>query len=687
MSVASLEYTAMGKRFCSALMVAGLTLLLGACLSDGGGNAKGDRGTGVGPGTVAISCDGSCANASSFLSVADVETVIAQAVGEAQARGVAATIAVVDRVGNVLAVFRMNGALTSVTITSGGGITGGLEEVNIIPDTLAAIAKAVTGAYLSTEGNAFSTRSASQIIQEHFNPREKDQGSGPLFGVQFSQLPCSDLSGRFAGGSADAGPKRSPLGLAADPGGLPLYKDGTPVGAIGVIADGIYSLDKDIVDFDQAVDEQIAVAGSFGFAAPVERRADRITVAGKTLRFSDALFSDLLSDPASAPPFAGLGGVGQLVAVNGYNAASVIAGTAFGQPASGIRPDTLDYPAALDAFVLVDNANTERFRPIAGTDTPGGNPANALTAAEVRQILSSALSVANRARAQIRRPTGTAARVSITVVDTNGTILGLVRGRDAPIFGTDVSVQKARTAAFLSGTGAPAAPADALRALPDTEYLDGGLAPLFTVSIGNYVSALQGFLQVPTALESSGAPVAFPDRAGGNLSRPTYPDGPSGGPPGPLSKPQGQWSVFSTGLQLDLVYNAVIHHVGFVLGAVPDVGTNCTGDTGLSGGFATVNPIPAIPNGIQIFPGSVPIYRGNQLIGGIGVSGDGVDQDDFVAFFGLHEAAQQLLSGVDNAPREIRADTLTPRGVRLRYVNCPFTPFNNSSDQDVCNGL
>jgi hypothetical protein len=74
-------------------------------------------------------------------------------------------------------------------------------------------------------------------------------------------------------------------------------------------------------------------------------------------------------------------------------------------------------------------------------------------------------------------------------------------------------------------------------------------------------------------------------------------------------------------------------------------------------------------------------------VGGIGVSGDGVDQDDLIAFFGLHEASQALANGVGNAPPAMRADTLAPLGVRLRYVNCPFSPFNGSSDQDVCNGL
>ena len=163
----------------------------------------------------------------------------------------------------------MNGAASAVTIRSPGApVDGGLEGVNIIPDSLAAIAKAITAAYLSTEGNAFTTRTASQIVQDHFNPGDNLQPAGPLFGVQFSQLPCSDLLARFAGGAAAAGPHRSPLGLAADPGGMPLYKAGTPVGGVGVISDARYSFDADIADTDTDDDELIALAASFGFAAP-----------------------------------------------------------------------------------------------------------------------------------------------------------------------------------------------------------------------------------------------------------------------------------------------------------------------------------------------------------------------------------------------------------------------------------
>ena len=125
---------------------------------------------------------------------------------------------------------------------------------------------AVTGAYLSSAGNAFSTRTASQIIQDHFNPQENKQPGGPLFGVQFSQLTCSDLIRQPGDGTV--GPKPAPLGLAAEPGGLPLYKNGAVVGGVGVMATGVYSLDLDILDIDTNLNEVIAVAGSRGFDAP-----------------------------------------------------------------------------------------------------------------------------------------------------------------------------------------------------------------------------------------------------------------------------------------------------------------------------------------------------------------------------------------------------------------------------------
>ena len=228
-------------------------------------------------------------------------------------------------------------------------------------------------------------------------------------------------------------------------------------------------------------------------------------------------------------------------------------------------------------------------------------------------------------------------------------------------------MQKARTAAFYSGTNAAAD----LTSAPDAVYLNPDATPSGTnIVIGDYVSAAQTFLGLPTAL-TDGA-FAFSDRSGGNLSRPYYPDGIVGSVNGPFSKPIADWSPFSVGLQLDLVMNQLVQHVVYVLGGGPDVGQNCT-------------TLSRLPNGIQIFPGSVPIYRGNKLVGGIGISGDGVDQDDMIAFLGLHEAGE-VLGTINNAPVNIRADQLVPMGTRLRYVQCPQSPYLNSSATNVCEG-
>ena len=94
----------------------------------------------------------------------------------------------------------------------------------------------------------------SFIIQEHFPPAIDFTSSGPLFGVQFSNLTCTDVK------KVDPanGNLALPLGLAGDPGGIPLYKGGEPVGAIGVEADGLYTIDFTPAVKTPSVDEIIA---------------------------------------------------------------------------------------------------------------------------------------------------------------------------------------------------------------------------------------------------------------------------------------------------------------------------------------------------------------------------------------------------------------------------------------------
>jgi hypothetical protein len=168
-------------------------------------------------------------------------------------------------------------------------------------------------------------------------------------------------------------------------------------------------------------------------------------------------------------------------------------------------------------------------------------------------------------------------------------------------------------------------------------------AQLRAAGFGRYVDAA-----LADGLTLNGA-VAFSDRAGGFLSRPFFPDGIDGSQNGPFSYPINMWSVFNDGLQLDLVRTNLIQALLTPAGMTPPP---CTS-------------IPYIPNGIQIFPGSVPLYKNGELVGAVGISGDGVDQDDIIAAAGSTGFA---------APANIRADQVFVRGVRLPYVKFPRSP-------------
>jgi uncharacterized protein GlcG (DUF336 family) len=91
-----------------------------------------------------------------------------------------------------------------------------------------------------------------------------------------------------------------------------------------------------------------------------------------------------------------------------------------------------------------------------------------------------------------------------------------------------------------------------------------------------------------------------------------------------------------------------------------DVANPCT--QGFQGGPANNNK-----SGIVFFPGSVGLYRNGVLVGGLGVSGDGVDQDDYVAAGGA--------AGFE-APAQIRADQIVIDAVRLPYQKFPENPTN-----------
>jgi len=626
------------------------------------------------------------------LTPTDVGQVISRVVQEANARNTPATIAVVDRVGAVLAVYQMVGAPTALPVeTNPNGanatpLVDGLSGVGsdsripstlnqkLVPTTLEAIAKAVTGAYLSSShGNAFSTRTASQIIQEHFNPGTLGAPSGPLYGTQFSSLPCSDLMVAYNpisdASTVTRGPHRSPLGLAGDPGGFPLYKNGELVGGIGVKAAGPYRVDEDIYNNDNSSDEILALAGTVGLDAPASIVATTITAGGLTLRYSDATNTDFVTSPASAPAYASMPtGTGGLVDVTGYYAAAsgLRAGSAYGSSASGIVQDfsgTISTQVA--PYLLVDGNNQVRYPAIAGAN-------GTLSQQEALGLVKAAYASGIQTRAQIRNPPGSVLAVTIAVVDANGTPIAIATIPDAPVFGIDVSLQKARTAVFMSS-------ANGDQALQSQSANSVNLG-LGTINVAKFSLAATTFFGRPIFSSA----YAWSVRAIGNIARPTYPDGIDGTVNGPLSFPANTDTPFSDGLQLDLVLHNIAAHLLYVAGvSSTDTNRYCT-DLPPPPGSATGKPV--IANGLQIFPGGFPVYRNGVLVGGVGISGDGVDQDDMTAFLGIYNAGQELNTGIGEAPPSIRADNLFANGAGPHYVNCPYAPYVTSSSQNLCAG-
>ena len=180
-----------------------------------------------------------------------------------------------------------------------------------------------------------------------------------------------------------------------------------------------------------------------------------------------------------------------------------------------------------------------------------------------------------------------------------------------------------------------------------------------------------------------------------------------------MSLPLGQWSVFSTGLQVDLIHFDLANLL--LGGAPPAAGVGC--GSGKSGADTNAFPPAAgnaglplaksqpnntvtevhtqLANGLQIFSGGFPIFRGNELVGAIGVSGDGIHQDALIAYLGIQGDGSISVAGVgsfglNNAPDGIRADTIAIQPTAglsqsgLVYIQCPPAPFITSREENAC---
>lgn len=502
------------------------------------------------------------------MTVADVSSVIAQAVTRAAEVSSGSVVAVVDREGYLLGVWSADGDTTSAAF---------FEK---LPN---AIAKAGTAAFLSSDSHAFTSRTAAAIVQQNFPAGVRNRPPGPLVGVNFSQLAFSDVNrfkdpGTFSvvvganGVNGAAVPLPVSGGLAGTPGGVPLYKAGALIGGVGVAGDGDGPLEiteETVLRVD--VDEDVALAGQVGFEPEESIHGSHV--------FIDGIRVPYVTSTTQLGTVAPLGMIGAEFLTYRIMASPF---TAF-----GVR-----YPSA-----TLGGLTGEVRQPIIGDPAvvplPGGTAR--LTATEVRAIITAAANRVRTTRAGIRVPRGRQMEAFISVVNNPAVdgsppvVLGTFgTSPDATRFSWDVAVQKARTCVFFSND---------MR--------------------------------------------AFSTRTVGFLAQGSYPPGIAGTVPGIFHGLQDRLSIITS--TATPVTN-------------PVSGASFTSSTAVN---------PNLPNGITIFPGGVPLYRDGVLVGAIGVSGDGVDQDDIVAASG---------AALFPPPDGIRADRFIHRGARLPFVKFPRNP-------------
>jgi uncharacterized protein GlcG (DUF336 family) len=507
------------------------------------------------------------------LTTSDVRQLIGRA-----ARAVsdqAMVIAVVDRAGRVLGVFRKPAAPQTAV-----GNFGKLVDTNDL-----AISLARTGAFFANDQAPLSSRTVRFVSGIHFPPGIAFVANAALYGIEntnrgcpldpqldaliprakslagtLNNLPCtsSDRSGCGLGittGKADLS-DHTPYPDALNPGGIPIFKNGRVVGGIGV------------------------VVGTTGEKGPQAEQAAFAAICAPPF-LASAL-------PLPTPGVIYLDGIRLPFAViNGQELPPIPDG--FQCPAAS-SADVNNFPQPGEGGFVV--------QPLDGQIVPDGwltgpRAGKMLTRAEVERIVQQAIDTASRTRAAIRLPAGSRARFVIAVGDVDGSMLGVFRMPDATVFSIDVAVTKARNVVYFSS------------AELNAQDLPG----------------------VPMGTAVSNRTISFG-------SQPLYPAG--------IGPGRGPFNQASAGPFFELY--------------------KFDSDNPCTQGRQLQNPNQS---GIVFFPGSLPLYKNGQLVGGLGISGDGVEQDDYVA------AAGAL--GFEPPPN-IRADHVVIRNVRLPYLKFPRNP-------------
>jgi uncharacterized protein GlcG (DUF336 family) len=477
------------------------------------------------------------------LQMTDVKNIVQAAVNSVN---VDMVVAVVDRAGFVLGVFRTQNAPATAK-----GNFGQTQNANDV-----AVSLARTGAFFSNDQAPLSSRTVRFISGIHFPAGVMNQPNADLYGIENTNRGCTlvndpafmskvppslALGGGFGLGIMtgkadvmDSDPN------AVNPGGVPIFYKNVVVGGAGVVTT---SGNLNVAEYAALVGSTTQRTGPGDSFGPTPPPPGVVFIGGIALPFVD-----------------------QTTLPGGFSAG----------------------PAAGSGTFLVAAANSQGQPPEGDLITPANGPMGGLSAADVKTVLDNAEATANTERAAIRLPLGSRTRMAIAVADLDGTIIGLRRMVDSTVFSIDVAASKARNMVYFNS---------ASRTAPDLN-------------------------QVPMGTAVTNRTISFG-------AQPLFPPGIDGSSAGPF------FNLYTM-----------------------DTANPCT--QGFQGGAANANK-----SGIVFFPGSAGLYRGGTLVGGLGVSGDGVDQDDFVTSGGT--------KGFE-APANIRADQIVISGVRLPYFKFPRNP-------------
>jgi uncharacterized protein GlcG (DUF336 family) len=556
-----------------------------------------------------------------------------------------AIIAVVDRGGNVLGVRVEGGVSPAIT----GNVT------NLVFAVDGALAEARTGAFFANNQAPLTSRTVQFISQTtitrrevnsnpdildpnsplrgpgfvapvglggHFPPRVANTPPVDLFGIEHTNRDSIIHPG--PNGIKQAGQNVLPSRFNVDPAFIPPGKALSPPESYGFLsglfplaqARGIGTLPGGIPIYKNGVlvgGIGVFFPGTTGFASAENsalsdghnlRKPDRSLEA----EFMAVAAVGILGRPGTLPGI-GIppGFLGQRIVLAGITLDTIGPGGPLGLNRLLAFGRTLGAGTPDSGTDMPVDTAGDLFKD--GVTVPDGwlvlpHAGGGLSAADVQRLIDQGIATANATRAQIRLPIGVRTRMVFAVADTSGEVLGLYRMPDATVFSIDVAVAKARNVSYYDDPRALAR-ADRVAGLPRGASLT--------------------------------------NRTFRYLAQPHFPEGIDSAPPGPFS------------ILLDHGRRPTSFHTALGFDAFTP-GTN----------FHDRRDSILNQNGVVFFPGSSALYRGAALLGGLGVSGDGVDQDDFVT---------SGAAGGFGPPPRLRADNFFVTGVRLPYAKFPRNPL------------